>query len=454
VLPARRIRPLAILMAAALVPMAPWLIRNAVVAGNPVAPLGNAIFPTQYFHLTMERSLEQSWSYYDGLSLRKAPWELAVGGRLQGTFGPVFLLLPLGLLALRSPVGRWIWLAAALLAVPWFSNAGARFLMQSLPFLALALALSLDMLAWPVLWVVLTIQAVTCWPAVLALYQPAQAWRLQKLPWRAALRLESEHDYLARAVWEYRLSELLRQQTRPGETTFALIGVPAAYVDRPIVDWWESALADRLLDTLKVASVYSSAPFFDLRADWPAASLNGLRFRLTQPHPGEWHADEIRLYNGPDRVYNSPQWLLSAWPNPWEAPLAFDGNFASRWRTWESVRPGMFLEVLFDRPQRLTSAVLSSDSPIYNVPVMLYGLRASGEWAPLSTNPQRILRPKEDLRRAAIRYLKRSGIDYILAPVSTEGVWQIGKILVEQQQEWGLEEVGATEPVHLLRIAQ
>jgi hypothetical protein len=328
------IRALLIVTAAALVPIAPWLIRNSIVAGNPIAPLGNAIFPTQYFHLTMERALSQSWRHYEGFSFRAAPWELAVDGRLQGIFGPVFLLLPVGLLALRRPIGRWIWLAAALLAIPWFSNAGARFLMQSLPFFALALAMSFDMLSRSLLWACLGIHAVACWPAVTAMYQRPESWRLQELPWRAALRIESEDHYLARTVWEYQFAGLVQQQTHPGETTLAMTGVPNAYTDRNIVDWWESALADRIRNTIEMTSIYAQAPFFDLRSQWPEEPLAGLRFRLKVQHPGEWDLTEVRLFSGVDRVYNSPQWTLTSWPNPWEAPLAFDDNFASSWRTW------------------------------------------------------------------------------------------------------------------------
>jgi len=448
---ARRYRPLLALAAAALIAIAPWMIRNTLVAGNPVSPLGNSIFPTQYFHLTMEQSLTEGWRHYEGVTLRSMPWELTVGAKLQGTFGPIFLLLPVGFLALRSGVGRWTWLVGALLAIPWLSNEGARFLMPSLPFFGLALAMSLDSLAPPALWACLAIHAVTCWPAGVALHQSPEAWRLQHLPWRAALRLESEHNYLSREVWEYQLMDLLREKTRPGETTFALLGVPSAYTDRPIVDWWESALADRLVDTLKVASFYADAPFYDLRAEWPAELLKGIRFRLTTPHPGEWDLSEIRLYSGADRVFSSPQWQLRGWPNPWEAPLAFDDNFASRWRSWEPMRPGMFIDALLDRPQLLTAVALSSHSPVYNVPVEFYGLGMDNAWKLLSANPVKVLRPKEDLRRSAIRYLKRSGISYVLAPVSTSGVWQIGKILVEQHREWGLEDVGQRGPVHLLR---
>src|SRR5260370_12195791 len=95
----------------------------------------------------------------------------------------------------------------------------------------------------------------------------------------------------------------------------------------------------------------------------------GLRFRLTARHPGEWDISEVRIYSGDDRVHNSPQWQLDAWPNTWEAPVAFDGNFASRWRTWKPMRPGMVREGLFDRPQRLPAPPLLSHPPTFNVPL-------------------------------------------------------------------------------------
>ncbi|HTM48965.1 MAG TPA: hypothetical protein VL285_09805 [Bryobacteraceae bacterium] len=450
----RRWRTLITVSAAAAAVIAPWMIRNTLAAGNPIAPLGNALFPTQYFHLTMEQSLANDWRHYEGVDARSIPWELAAGSKLQGSFGAVFLLLPLGLLALRERVGRWSWLAAGLLAIPWLSNQGARFLMPSLPFLSLTLATGLERLARPALWGCVALHAALCLPPAASRYESADAWRLRGFPWQAALRLESEHDYLSREVWEYQLTDLLREKTRPGEATFALLGIPNAYIDRPIVDWWQSALADRVMDTLKLASFYANTPFYDLRAEWPAAMFKGFRFRLTTAHPGEWDLNEIHLYSGPDRIYSSPQWQLGGWPNPWEAPMTFDDNLASRWRTWTPMRPGMFVEVLLDRPQRVSCVTLSSHSPVYGTPVEVYGLGLDGAWKLLSADPPKTLRPREDLRRAAIRYLKRNGIRHILAPASTSGVWQLGKVLVEEHREWGLEDSGERGPVHLLSVAQ
>src|SRR5260370_15388005 len=78
-------RRVLILTVAALIPMTPWLARNAIVAGTPVPPLGHELFPTQYFHLTMEKSLAESWRHYEGF----IPWELAGVGKLQVTFDTI-----------------------------------------------------------------------------------------------------------------------------------------------------------------------------------------------------------------------------------------------------------------------------------------------------------------------------------------------------------------------------
>jgi Dolichyl-phosphate-mannose-protein mannosyltransferase len=449
VLYSRRLRPALVVLAMALLPIVPWLLRNTLMTGDPFAPLANTIFPNPYFHLPMEQSLIAYWKHYPGFSFHSAPWELTVGDKLQGNFGPVFLFVPVALLALRSVVGRWTWLAAVLLAIPWLSNVGARFLMPSIPFFALALAMSLDSLARPLLWACIAIHAVTCEPTVALKYQTLAAWKLPPLPWRAALRIEPEESYLSRTVWAYPVLKLLRENTRPNETTFALLSLPTAYNDRRVVDFWETALADRVMDALGVAYWR-----FELRGEWPSQFFKGLRFRLASPPiPNEWDVSEIRLYSGSDRVGNSRQWMPNAWPNPWEASLAFDDNYASRWRTFAPMRPGMFMEVLFDQPLSLTSAVVTSHTPAFGkLPLEFYGLGTDGAWKLLSANAPPVIRGKEDHHAAALRYIKRCGIDYILAPESTAGVWQLGKQLIEEKQQWGFEDVAQYGPVHLLHL--
>ncbi len=444
----RRLRPVLALTASAMIAIGPWMIRDVLVTGSPLAPLANAFFPTQYFHLPMEHSLVAYWWRYPGFSWRTAPWELTVGGKLQGNFGPIWFLLPIGLLALRHRVGRWMWLAALLLAIEWILNVGTRFLMPSLPFLAFALAMSLDSLWRPLLGICLVIHAMarTSEPTMALKYHSADAWILKPLPWRAALRLESEHEYLTRNVWVYPLLDFLRDKTGPTETTFSLVGLPNAYSERRVVDFWQSALADRVMDALGVVEWR-----FTARAEWPAQMLAGLRFRITANNPSEWDFSDVRLYSG-NGVVHSSKWLFRAWPNPWEAPLAFDDNLASRWRTWEPARRGMFFEVSFDQPRCLTAASLTTHLPTDQAPIDVYGLRSDGAWKLLSHDPKSLIQAPRDLHWEAMAFLKQSGIDYILAPTESAGVWQAGRILVKHSGEWGLEDVGHSGEVHLLRI--
>ncbi len=120
------------------------MIKNQMFGGNPFAPFANRLFPNPYVHVSFEEMYRSHLRHYLLASWVQAPWELTVKGeRLQGFFGPVFLLLPLGLLSLRGREGRRLALAGAIFALPWFLNIGTRFLIPALPPLTLALALAL-----------------------------------------------------------------------------------------------------------------------------------------------------------------------------------------------------------------------------------------------------------------------------------------------------------------------
>jgi 4-amino-4-deoxy-L-arabinose transferase-like glycosyltransferase len=442
-------RNLIALTATALLAIAPWMLRAAILTGNPFAPVLNKFFPNPYFRSLTEAGLAQSWRYYQGFSLSGAPKELLVGGRLQGIFGPVCILLPFGLIALRSRAARICWLSGTLLAIPWFTNAGARFLMPSLPFFALALAMALPK---PVAWACMAFHAISVWPYLIPLYQPGYIWRLGEFPWRAALRIQPEVDYLQQTLLEYQIVEMVQNYTKPGAKIFSLMAVPTAYTDRESLVWWHSALGERLADTLRMPSEYPAHPLYNVHAQWPAQPLRGVRFRLPLSNPAEWCIREVRLYLGQDQVFGSPQWVLSAWPNPWEAPIAFDNNVASRWRTWEPMQRGMYLEARFDRPQMLTEAELVSHAPVYNVPMEFYTLGADGKWLLVSDSPATELRPKEDLRKAATRSLKHAGIDYILTPANNQNMGRIGAKMAGHETEWGLEDAEHRGDVYLFRI--
>ena len=437
-----------LVFAAAALPLpALWMARNAVLTGNPFAPLFNAWFPNPYFHALTERELARMLANYGGVPLWRVPWELAVGGVLQGIFGPVFLAVPLGLLALRRKAGRLCWGAAALLALPWFFNTGARFLLPSLPFLWLAFAMALP---GRVLWAAAALQAVLCWPAAIDLYSP-HSWRLRGFPLRAAVSLEAESDFLARRLSEYHVARMIEETVPPGHRIFSLAAVAKAYTTRDVLVYWHSADAERLGDALRVAGLWSRDPVYDLRAEWPAQPLRGLRFKLPAAHPGELDIHEVSLFSRQDRVFASPQWTLSASVQPWELPWAFDDNLATRWRTWGPMRPGTFVQIDFDRPQALTAAVLVSHTPVYNVPVEFEGLTPEG-WRLLSAAPQALLREPRDLRRSAAWALKRAGLEYILAPADESGNGPLGKSMSADPLGWGLRPAARAGPYYLFQI--
>jgi hypothetical protein len=443
-----RKRALPVAAGAALV-IAPWMIRALVLTGNPLAPLANSIFPNPYFHIATEADLSGSLRSLGAVTPSQVPWELAFGDRLTGTFGPLFLALPIGLLALRRREGRLLWAAAIVLALPWFANTGARFLMPSVILAGLALGISLPR---PVAYAAIAIQAVLCWPHVIDTWEKRYAFRLHDFPLAAALRIELEPAYCRRKLNEYNVARMVERATPEDARILSLETVASAYIARDVAVTWQSADTDQLLDTLRLASVYTGTPAFDWKAGWPAQLLRTVRFRMPAGYDGEWDINEVELYSGEYRVFNSPQWTLNGWPNRWEGPLAFDGNLATRWRTWEPVRAGMYFEVDMENPQRLTSAVLVTHTPVFRVSLEVYGQDVKGAWHLLSNSAQAIPRAPRDLRLEAARALRKSGFRYLLAATGSEGNGPVANQIVGHEPEWGLETAGFAGNFHLFRV--
>jgi hypothetical protein len=304
----------------------------------------------------------------------------------------------------------------------------------------------------PAAWAAIALQAVLCWPHVLDAWETRYSFRLHEFPLAAAVGAEPEADYCKRRFDEYNVARMIQRATPPDARTLALLSVANAYLDREVAVTWQSAEADQLLDTLRLASLYSTTPAFDWKAVWPERAVRTLRFRMPTPYRGEWDINEVQLFSGEDRLFNSPQWTFGGWPNRWEGPLAVDGNLATRWRTWETVRAGMYLDVELGNPQRLTGAVLVTHTPVFRVPLEIHGLDVKGQWHLLCNTPQAIPRPPRDIRLEASRAIKRAGFRYLLVPTGEGGNAPIGNILVGHEAEWGLERVGEAGSFYLLHV--
>jgi len=438
----------ALLAAPALVMIAPWMIRAAVLTGNPLAPLFNTWFPNPYFLASVDKSLSEYLRTYDGFQFRSAPWELTVGGASHGILGPLFLLLPLGLLSLFRREGRRVWLLGAALAIPWFVNVGTRFLMPSLPFFALGLALAAP---HPVAWAALIFHAVSCWPAVVGQYQRPELWRLWGFPWRAALRVQPDRDYLRSALWDFPVTEMINRVTQPDGKILGLTALPDAYIHREIVQYWQSATGVRLREELLEATYAEVAPFYDWSAEWPEAALGAVRIRNLGKSELDVDFHEVSILRGGVSLPVDREWRVAAWPDPFEAIFAFDGNQASRWHSWDPMRPGMYLEVEFGGPLRVSGVSLSTHRS--GPKVEIFGKPPDGRWRLLAKDIKMEQRPAENLRRATTRNVKRAGIDYILAPVEgTLGNADLGRDLVLHSREYGIHEIGRYQTIRLFAI--
>ena len=447
----RRIRASFLVAASALVFIAPWMIRNAVLTGNPVAPLFNRAFPNPYFRVATDRHLTATLSSYPGFHWASAPMEYIVGGNLQGTVGPAFFLLPIAFLALRSRAGRLIWAAASILLAPWLWNVGARFLMPALPFFALALAMTLPK---PFAWACLMVQAVACLPVLTARYEAPFAWKLEGWPWRAALRLEPESVYLDRHIPEYKMARMVEKNTKAADRIFDLTSIANAYMTREVVVYWHSAQANRLTDALAAALTAIRYPQVSMDFNWQATILRGLRFRVVSAGPNEWKLFDVNLFSGRDRVFNSPRWSLEAFPNSWEAQFALDENRATFWRTWEKVARDMFFEIQFDRPQLLNRADLIVDEPSGYLDLEVQGLAENGHWQVLSDSPRHDKLVNSDIRRDAVQAIRRAGFSHLVVPVQGDGTSRIGQEMAADGAGWGVEDIASVGDVHLFRLRQ
>jgi 4-amino-4-deoxy-L-arabinose transferase-like glycosyltransferase len=449
---ARAMRPVAIVAFGSALVMAPWLMRNAILTGNPLAPLLNSVFPNPYFHTATERELAAVLRSFGGMPPWRVAWQLAFGDKFSGTYGPLLLALPFGLAALRRRAGRWCWAAAALLALPWFWNTGARFLMPSVAVAGMTLGMALPS---PAAWAAIWLQAALCWPQVIGLRDSHFTFRLHDFPLAAALRWEPETAYLSRVSGDFQVARMIEAQTPPDAKILSLMTVANAYLARDVRVAWQSAEGDILLDALRLAGV-NTEPMFTWNASWPTDVYQGLRIVLPQSNKNECDIDEIRIYSGDDLVYASPHWTARAWPNSWETPLALDGYLATRWRTWQPVRAGNYFEIAFDRPQRISALAVYSHAPVLGFRPEVYGMPAGQKpgkpaWRNLGPLLSRRL-PPEDLRLQATRAIRRAGYGYLLAPAGAGGAAPIGNAILGAEGFWGLAQIDRAGPYYLFRV--
>ncbi len=390
----------------------PWLVKNAVYMRNPVAPFFNREFPNPYVSPKFERDYSESMRQTAGTT---NPRELAFaytffGGKVSGFLGPMFLLAPLGIGAVRREYGWRLLLAAGLFAIPAAMNTGTRFLIPAAPCLALAIGVSVEgtRLAVPGL---MALHAFLSWPSVAKAYCDRYAWRLDAIPVRAAINSAAAPAYLQRRLGAaFAMARTLERETPPGSRIFCSNAPPQAYTLRDISVGYESLEGNAFGDMLWTALEKHRQPRKRITLSFPAVTARKIRLELLRTKADQvWRISEFRVLREGRVIPRSGTWRIDANPNPWEAPFAFDNSPVSKWSTEQYGAGGAFVEVDFGAPTELDSVVLECPEDASTD----LGLRADrNELHPVIAAGA--MEPPEGMRRAAVEMFKRYGFGYLV----------------------------------------
>lgn len=429
----------------------PWIARNAILFRNPFFPLFNNWFPNPHLYPIVESELRRMMAHTGNVPLANLPWETTVGGQLAGVIGPVFLLAPLALLSIRLKAGRLLLLAFVPMFLPYFTNTGCRFLIPSLPFLAMALAIglvSVPRMGTALAVTALLAHAVLSWPDLIDRWSPGYQWRIDNADWRAALRVTPEKVYLEDHWRDYRPGLMLDRYVAPGDIVFSPALGQLAYHHRELVGSFESS-------TARLAFLYFLMPLegplantYHREIHFPALKTSRIRLVTRSTNDNDLRIEEMRFALGKTEIARQAAWRVTASANPWEVPLAFDNGPISFWTSGQTVIPGMWLEVDFGRPVDL-DRILVAQSEDQRWTSLGASALVNGTWERLHSRESGTSEPARASLRMEVRdELKRMGIRWILMPDGANGADD----LMSQSPIWGITQVAVTNGFRLWKL--
>ncbi|MBI1353988.1 MAG: hypothetical protein GC160_06550 [Acidobacteria bacterium] len=445
-----RLRPIALYGAAALLFVGAWAGRNLVIAGSPTAPFYNEAFPTPYATTLWEQGFRDFVSDYRHAGERSEGsdplwklWEVTVGGeRLGGFTGPVFWAAPLALLGWRRRGFAPFALALAVAVIPWFSNAGTRFLIPALAFLSLLMALGLQSLGRGARWAGLALVAfhgVSVWPTVAEqwLAEP-RIFRIEEEPWRVVLGFEPWEVFVQRHNAAFTGARGLAKSAPPGSRALAFDLSADAYFPGEILDSRFSVLGGDALRDLLLPVEPDLAPTWRIRLLWDAArEVQELELRQTAAGPVEWEIAEIRTI---------PQAELRVEPDrrPWTADRLSDGDPLSVWRSGSSLTPAR-LTVRLARPARIEGLEIVT-------PLNQRDAKFEISHFPARIAIDRLQFSPAALRAAAHNSLRNKGIGYLMGNLDAGGHSVALAPIDRDPAAWGLREVWREGPWRAFQV--
>jgi hypothetical protein len=275
-------------------------------------------------------------------------------------------------------------------------------------------------------------------------------WRIAEIPWKAALRRESEEGFLNRRLNSYGAARLIDRYVPAGERVFAFNGTAEAYTSREVVARYQSAFG-KVIGAILWTPVFADYhPTWQLGFHWPPQPLRRIRILQSEKHATDfWSIAEFRVLHGGKELPRRPEWRLRAWPNPFEVGYAFDNSRMTRWSTWQALFPGMYIEIDFGRPETVDAVLLEASHDQYGIRLKLDGRLPDGTWMALSDgDPPADIEPFPSMRRNATRDVKALGIRHLLIADNDPAAGDYR----DRAAEWGLKQLFEHRGLRLYRI--
>ena len=284
--------------------------------------------------------------------------------------------------------------------------------------------------------------ALLAWPRIIDKYRdPAVGWQIANAPWKAALGIVPQDKYLLQRDAGWVTARMLDEFVPRGKQVWSTSPVAESYLATEVLVNYYSAEGELIQDILSTATKPNFQPLRNLRYTFAPRSLSRLRAIQNAASPTEiWSIGEMQFFFGGEEIRPSAKWTLASSSFPWDIGLAFDRNPVTRWRSWEPIHPGMWINVDFGAPVQMDRVELHCSLDEQDIDVKLEGVNAS---LTKLDDP-----PSGDLRRLATATVKKRGIDYLLI---TGGHWLTADIDSDPER-WGLKKIADRGDAWLFQI--
>jgi hypothetical protein len=293
-------------------------------------------------------------------------------------------------------------------------------------------------ISWPpALAAILLFHAVASWPSMIPRYAAKYAWRLDRILYKQAIRKIPQDRYLRENFGGYGIARMIDESVPTGAPVLAVNGLPDSYTTHEILVGFQSAYNDDLADILNSGWDEIRQPTRRITFKFPAKSVR--RVRILQTGVGapleEFKAHEVRFFLNGVEVERDPAWRLRAWPNPWDVQMAFDNSPATRWRSWETAAPGMYIDADFGKYESVDEVRLDTSFDFANLRWRVESMD-DGKWVKLASDPEtKTISVPVGIRKWASRELHARGIDYIVMQDTDWGADD----MIDDPESWGFE---------------